>query len=361
MHTAWFCLIVFMAAIYGILDGYDFGVGIIYPFVGRSREERELARETILPVWDGNEVWLIAGGGLLFFSFPRAYAAAFGGFYLAFMVLLWLLVPRGLSLELRGHSPHPLWRDFCDAWFFGSSTVLAFVFGVALGNVLRGVPLNDKGYFFVSFWTTFITTAPPGGKAGVFDWYTVLTGIAGVAILIVHGAAFLAFRSAGDLHARAAAWIRRAALPAILLSAVASAVTPLVNPNLMENYHQHPWTWIAPAFAALAALSMLVMAWRQKPVATFASTAAFIFFLVLSAAIGLYPSLLTGLGTRANDLTIHNAAAAPYSLRVGLIWASIGIALAAASSVFTHWLFRGRVQEKHGAGGGVIQGHPVGR
>lgn len=339
METVWFCLLAIVAAVYGILDGYDLGVGILSPFVGRTHQERAAAHATILPVWDGNEVWLIAGGAILFFVFPAAYAAAFAGFYLAFFVLLWLLIPRGLALEMRGHVEHPLWRDFCDGVFFAASLALGLVYGVALGNVLRGVPLDQSGYFFVPFWTVMGL----GPRPGVFDWYTVLIGLGGLAVLVVHGGAFLAFRSAEPIRRRALAAMRRGALPAASLVIAAVLVTPWVNPWLLHNYWRHPWAYAVPAAAGLSILAMVVLAWARRALATFIASSLLILLLVASAALSLYPALLVATTDRAYDLTIHNSATTQYGMAVGLIWGAMGLVLASLYSAFAHYLFRRRV------------------
>ncbi|TLY29375.1 MAG: cytochrome d ubiquinol oxidase subunit II, partial [Nitrospirae bacterium] len=153
METFWYAVVTLMLALYVVLDGFDFGVGILYPFLGRSEADRDVMHAAIGPVWNGNEVWLIAAGGLLFLAFPKAYAAGFSGFYLALIIVLWLFMFRGLALELRSHLDHPMWRQLCDVTFSGASLLLAIVFGAALGNLIRGVPLNREGYFFVALWT----------------------------------------------------------------------------------------------------------------------------------------------------------------------------------------------------------------
>ena len=201
METFWYTAVTLMLALYVVLDGFDFGVGILYPFLGRSEADRESMHDAIGPVWNGNEVWLIGAGGVLFFAFPKAYAAGFSGFYLALILVLWLLMFRGLALELRSHVDHPLWRQLCDVIFSGASLLLAVVFGAALGNLIRGVPLNREGYFFVALWTDFFT----GPEPGILDWFTVLMGLASVAILALHGANYLAMKTEGDLYARAVA------------------------------------------------------------------------------------------------------------------------------------------------------------
>src|ERR1700722_5492090 len=183
MQTVWFMLVAVMIAVYVVLDGFDLGAGIIHLLVARTDSERRLVLRSIGPFWDGNEVWLLAGGGTLYFAFPALYASAFSGFYLALMIVLWLLILRGISIEFRTHVDSTLWRPFWDFLFGASSTLLALLFGVALGNVVRGVPLDASGYFFLPLWTDF----QPGGNAGVIDWYTLLIGLASLSALALHG------------------------------------------------------------------------------------------------------------------------------------------------------------------------------
>lgn len=167
METIWYALVLFVLTTYVVLDGYDFGVGILSPFVARQESERRLVRETIGPVWTGNEVWVIAGSALLFLAFPKAFASGFSGFYLALMIMLWLLMGRGLAFELREHVDHALWRTFWDTIFFLANLLLAFVVGLVVGNLLRGVPLNASGYFFLPLWTDF----SPGSMPGILDFH----------------------------------------------------------------------------------------------------------------------------------------------------------------------------------------------
>src|SRR5579884_4562826 len=173
METLWFVLVAIMLVAYVVLDGFDIGAGIVHLLAGRTNLERRLILRSIGPVWDGNEVWLLAAGGTLFFAFPRLYASAFSGFYLPLMIVLWLLMMRGVSIELRNHFHEPLWRTFFDGLFAFSSTVLAIFFGAALANVIRGVPIEHDGYFFLPLWTDWKT----GPHPGILDWYTVAGGV----------------------------------------------------------------------------------------------------------------------------------------------------------------------------------------
>jgi len=205
MGFIWFWLVAIMIVAYVLLDGFDLGVGILHPFLAKTEEERSISVRSIGPVWDGNEVWLIAGGGTLYFAFPLLYASAFSGFYLALMVVLWLLIIRGASIELRSQIPIAVWRTFFDGMFCFSSALLAIFFGAALANVIRGVPLNPEGYFFLPLWTNW----RPGPDPGILDWYTVLGGLIALVALAIHGALYLAVKTQGDLQSRARTFAQR--------------------------------------------------------------------------------------------------------------------------------------------------------
>src|SRR5215213_9803227 len=173
MESVWYIIIAVMLAVYVVLDGFDLGAGILHLFVAKSDTERRTVFASIGPVWDGNEVWLIASGGVLVYAFPRAYSAGFSGFYMPLMMALWLLLLRGISIEFRSHEPNPLWRSFWDGAFAFSSTLMTIVLGAALGNVVRGVPVDATGFFSGPLFTNF----SPGRHPGVLDWYTVLIGV----------------------------------------------------------------------------------------------------------------------------------------------------------------------------------------
>src|SRR6478609_3921566 len=177
METTWFCLVAIMIAMYVVLDGFDLGAGIIHLWVARTDAERISVLRSIGPVWDGNEVWLLAGGGTLYFAFPALYASSFSGFYMPLMIVLWLLILRGLGIELRHHAEDPLWCRFCEGLLIFSSFVLAIFFGAALANVIRGVPVGEDGFFYLALWTNWRV----GPSPGILDWYTVIGGLMAVA------------------------------------------------------------------------------------------------------------------------------------------------------------------------------------
>src|SRR5256714_12982916 len=214
MQTLWFILIGFMLTMDVVLDGFDLGAGAIHPWAAKTDEERRTILQAIGPVWDGNEVWLIAAGGTMFFAFPLLYASSFSGFYLPLIIVLWLLMLRGIAIELRSLIQNPVWVSFWDGLFFLGSALLAIFYGAALGNVVRGVPLDRNGVFFEALWTDF---NPYGSNPGILDWYTILIGLLALAVLTTPGANYIAVKTAGVLTARARGIARRAwVAPALL-------------------------------------------------------------------------------------------------------------------------------------------------
>src|SRR4051812_656897 len=199
MASIWFLIVALMLVAYVMLDGFDLGAGVIHLIAGRKDSERTAIIRAIGPVWDGNEVWLLATGGTLYFAFPLLYASSFQGFYLPLMMVLWLLMLRAIGIEFRAHSKSEVWRGFFDVVFCGASALLAIFYGAALGNVVRGVPLNSEGLFFLPLWTNWRTGAEPG----ILDWYTVLSGVLALVALTVHGALYVVVKTEGDLNMRA--------------------------------------------------------------------------------------------------------------------------------------------------------------
>jgi cytochrome d ubiquinol oxidase subunit II len=339
METFWYIAVALMLAIYVVLDGFDFGVGIIYPFAAKTKTDRRSALGTIGPVWNGNEVWLIAAGGLLFFAFPRAYAAGFSGFYLALIIVLWLLIARGLALELRAHLDHILWRQFWDLAFASASTLLAIVFGAALGNLIRGVPLNREGYFFVALWTNFLTGPDPG----ILDWFTLLMGITSAAILALHGANYLAMKTEGPLCEQARAIARLAGFATAGLVVIVLAAVPFVQPSFHFNYETHPIGAVFPLLGMTALAATLALRRRERDAESFYASCLLILALLASTAWGLYPNILIATTDPSHSLTVANATAGAYGMRVGLWWFLLGFSLVIAYQVYAHRLFWGTV------------------
>jgi cytochrome bd ubiquinol oxidase subunit II len=339
VETIWFIFVALMIAMYVLLDGFDLGAGAIHLFAARDDRERRTIIRAIGPVWDGNEVWLIAAGGTLFFTFPVLYASSFSGFYLPLIIVLWLLMIRGLSIELREHIADPMWASFWDAVFFLGSSLLAVFFGAALGNVVRGVPLGEDGYFFQPLWTDF---NPFSDTPGILDPYTVLIGLLALATLIVHGSNFIALKTEGDLNARSRRISRRFAYATAALTVLATAFTFWVSPWMLESFNERPFGYVLPLIAIAGLVGMILFNLRNDDRAAFLASGAYIIGMLTSTVFGVYPNVLPAVDP-ANSLTIYNASASQYGMTVGLIWWSIGMVLAAVYFVVIYRLFRGKV------------------
>lgn len=347
MELLWFWIVALMIAMYVILDGFDLGAGVLHRLIGKTEEERRTIIKAIGPVWDGNEVWLLAAGGTLYFAFPQVYASSFSGFYLPLMIILWLLMLRGLGIELRHQIHHPMWVSFWDTVFSISSLLLAIFFGAALGNVVRGVPLNEEGYFFAPLWTTF-TVVP---EAGILDWFTVIMGLVALSTLTMHGAHYIALKTEGVLQVRARAFASGAWFGTTLTSLMAMASTFIIHPELWDNYASHPAGAAFPLLAAAGLGGSLLFQRRARDGAAFLSSALFIGGMLASTAFGLFPRMLPASTNPAWSLTAYNTAAGGYGLGVGLIWWLVGMTLATGYFVFVYRSFRGKVSPRSNEGG----------
>ena len=336
MPTIWFCLVAVMIALYVVLDGFDLGAGIVHFLVAKTADERRVVLASIGPVWDGNEVWLLAGGGTLYFAFPALYASSFSGFYLPLMMVLWLLILRGIAIEFRNHIQGPVWVPLWDTVFSGASALLAIFFGAALGNVVRGVPLDASGYFFLPLWTDFSI----GPDAGILDPYTVLIAVAAFLTLAEHGALWVALKTEGALETRARRTAERLWWGVLLLVAAITIVSFRIQPHLGESFRLRPWGYIFPLLALGGLLSMRLLRGLQA----FLGSCAFIIGMLTSVVFGVYPYVLPSNGDPSLSLTVYGAAAPRYGLEVGLMWFVPGIALAAGYFIYTYRSFSGKVR-----------------
>ena len=340
METLWFIIVAVMVAAYVVLDGFDLGAGVIYLGAARTPEERQKVMRAIGPVWDGNEVWLLAAGGTLYFAFPLLYASSFSGFYLPLMIVLWLLMLRGIGIELRAHMENPVWRGFFDVVFCGSSALLTIFFGAALGNVVRGVPLGADGYFFEPLWTNFRV----GANNGILDWYTVLTGVIAFVTLTAHGSLYVAVKTEDDLNRRARR-VAKAAWPLqLLLTIVGLVATVSIRPGVLDNYKHHAVGFLIPVvvFGSLAVIMHALLKRADK--IAFVASALYIVGMLVGAAFALYPVVLPASTDPARNLTIYNTAAGHHGLSVGFAWWVLGMVLALGYFFFLFRMFKGKVR-----------------
>jgi cytochrome d ubiquinol oxidase subunit II len=339
MGFIWFWLVAVLIVVYVVLDGFDLGVGVLHLFLARSEAERRATLGSIGPVWDGNEVWLLAGGGTLYFAFPLLYASAFSGFYLPLMIVLWLLILRGVSVELRNHIDVGVWRALLDGVFGTASALLAIFFGAALANVLRGVPLQADGYFFLPLWTNW----RPGTHPGILDWYTAIGGVLALVALTLHGALWLTIKTSGELAQRARRIVDPLWLLLALLTVISLVATIAVRPAGLNNYFNYPFTFVIPAGVVASLAGIWFLNRKVQPVKAFLSSCLYLFFMLAGACWSLYPTLLPASTGSDRDITLAKAISGPHTLAVGLVWWGFGMALAIGYVVFVYSKFRGKV------------------
>jgi cytochrome d ubiquinol oxidase subunit II len=335
VETVWYCVLALLLTGYAVLDGFDIGVGVLHLWVARTNDERRLALTSIGPVWDGNEVWLIATGGLLVLSFPHVYAAGFSGFYLALIIVLWLLMGRGLAIEWRANVNDPMWRDAADVIFSLSSILLVICYGLAVGNIINGVPLNKDGYY-----------------QGLFAWminpYAVLVGVFTLVVIALHGANWLALKTTGPVQQRARLASSRLWPVLLILVVLVTIATFLANRDMGLNYKSYPVYAIVPILTLAALLAVRYFRQIEDDLRAFLSSAALILTLLVSTAIGYYPHLLLSRPHPERSFTIHNAVSSNYSLTVGFIWLCIGLTFVIAHFTFVYYLFRGKAVHEEG-------------
>ncbi|HLI29573.1 MAG TPA: cytochrome d ubiquinol oxidase subunit II [Terriglobia bacterium] len=331
MNIIWFWVLSGMLTAYALLDGYDLGVGALHLWIARGDKERRTALNAIGPVWNGNEVWLLAAGGMMVVAFPRVYASGFSGFYLALMVVLWLLILRGISIEFRSQLEHPLWRTFWDAGFSLGSLLVALLLGVALGNVLRGLPLGPGGYFQGTF-------------ALLLNPYSLLTGIFAAATLAWHGANYLRVKTEGEILRRSRSASGALFWIALILALAATVLTFVVRPHSGSNFRAHPEGLVFPLLAAAGFASGFMWRHNERDRAALWSSSAVIAGLLGSAALTVYPDLLTSTLNSSYSLTVYNAASSPLALRDSLLANLAGMVAVIVYMTYVHRTFSGKVR-----------------
>jgi cytochrome d ubiquinol oxidase subunit II len=338
MGFLWFWLVAVM------IVGYVVLVGVLHLFLPRNEGERKTMLASIGPVWDGNEVWLLAGGGTLYFAFPLLYASAFSGFYLPLMIVLWLLILRGVSLELRNHLDMGVWQTLLDGVFGLASALLAVFYGAALANVLRGVPLQSDGYFFLPLWTNW----QPGMLPGILDWYTVIGGLVALAALTLHGALWLTLKTSGELEQRARNVVTPMWLILMALTVVSLIATIAVRPASLDNYFRYRVTFVVPVGVVVSLAAIWLWNRKGQPLKAFLASCLYLFFMLAGACWGVYPTLLPATTGSANDITLDRAISGPHTLAVGLAWWLCGMALAVGYVVFVYSRFKGKADANAG-------------
>jgi len=331
LNTVWFALVGILFTGYVILDGFDLGVGVLHLFVARTDEERRIHLNAIGPVWDGNEVWLVTGGGALFAAFPNVYATVFSGFYLAFMALLCALIFRAVAIEFRSKNPSPRWRLFWDCSFAAGSLISTLLIGVAMGNIAWGIPIDARGEFAGSF-------------LGLLHPYALLMGVTTVALFAMHGAIYLDLKTEGELQARLRRWINPLIIAFILCYVISTLATLLYVPHITEAFRREPWFFGVAVLVVLAIANIPREVNARREFNAFLSSCAAMAGLMAIFGVGMYPNLVFSSPEAGNSLTAYNSASSQGTLRTMLIIALIGVPVVITYTVSIYWIFRGKVK-----------------
>ena len=339
MIATWYGIVSLMLIIYVVLDGRNFGAGMLHWFVAKTPEERRQVVAAIGPLWTWHEVWLIGFGGTLLAVFPRLMASAFAGYYLALFLILWGLILRGISLEVAGHINDRLWQGYWDFIFMFSNFLLAILFGAAAGNLARGVPLDAHGEFSMAFFTSFNVR----GNVGLLDWYTVSIAIFAAVLLAAHGATYLTLKTQGLVHNRStrAAKVLWAALAPLFV--VISVESWLVRPDLPGSAIYNPFWWLGLLIAAISGMTLISGLATRREMRAFLGSTFLIVGLLTTGGAAIFPVMLYSTLSPANSLTAYAVASSPNTLRLAFIWWPVGFALATAYFVFISRRYAGKV------------------
>ncbi len=334
-NILWFVLLGVLLAGYAVLDGFDLGVGILYPFIAKNEAERRAVLQSIGPIWDGNEVWLVTFGGAMFAAFPEAYATIFSGFYLAFMVVLFSLIFRAISIEFRHTIDSPWLHGFCNVMFFLSSTLATFVFGVAIGASMQGIPLNARGVF-------------TGSVIHQISLYAIVIGVMTVAMFMMHGAIYLYLKTQGALRMRAYQWVWTGFGFFLVMYLFATIMTLVQIPRATENFQNYPWAWGLVLLAVLAVASIPRAMFRNQGGQAFLGSCATIVALVGLFGMALFPNLVTSNPNPEHSLTVRNASSSQLTLKIMALIVVIGMPFVLTYTALVYWTFRGKVGDQQG-------------
>ena len=330
LNTVWFILVGVLFIGYAMLDGFDLGVGALHLFVKKD-EDRRMFLNAIGPVWDGNEVWLVTGGGALFAAFPMVYATVFSGFYLAFMALLAALIFRAVAIEFRSKETWPWWRRMWDVGFSVGSIISSLLIGVAMGNILQGIPLDARGDY-------------TGGFLQLLNPYALLLGLTTLALFAMHGSIYLVMKTEGELQARVRGWVNRTIAVFLFFYILLNAATLIYAPHLLETLRSRPWLLAIFAINVLVVLNIPRENRRGNEFRAFLSSCASMVLLMALFGMTVYPNMVLSMPNPENSLTIYNAASTPKTHAIMLLIAVIGAPIVAAYTLSIYYIFRGKVK-----------------
>ncbi|MCB9833715.1 MAG: cytochrome d ubiquinol oxidase subunit II [Planctomycetes bacterium] len=331
LQVVWYLLLGLLLAGYAVLDGFDLGVGILHLVVPRDDRERRIIVNSIGPIWDGNEVWLVTFGGALFAAFPEAYATVFSAFYEALMLVLVGLILRAVSIEFRGKVHAPGWRRLWDFGFGLGSALATFIFGVAVGNAMQGIALDQRHEF-------------TGHLVDLLGPYPIVVGLLALTVFAMHGAIFLYLKTEGDLQRRLVTWMWRSFGFFLVVFFVTTVFTLDRVPHATANFADQPLLWLIPGLMILALANVPRSIFQSKPGRAFASSCLLVICLVGLLGATVFPDLVTStVAPATNSLTVHNASSSAKTLDIMLLIALIGMPFVVGYTAFVYWTFRGKV------------------
>lgn len=334
MEVFWYIIIAIVLAVFFVLDGYDFGAGIIHLFFAKKEKDKEVITKSAGLFWDSNEVWLVAAGGMLFMAFPTFYASVFSGFYLPLIIVLWLIVFRAIGLEFRNQFSFQMWKDIWDKSFGVSSLLLALFFGIALGNIVRGVNLggvenqisnHEAHYFFLPLWDS--SFSPLSETPGVIDWFTIIIGLISVVTLAIHGANWIILKTNSSINTKLKTIIFKLNIALAALTIFSLIIWRLVNPNSFDNFIDKPYLFVFPVIYLIGLFGLFFIKKLKKEIHGFILSTLVILGGITSSLASLFPVLLPSTNNTNEALTIYNTAASEYGLSVALVWGIIGFIL----------------------------------
>ncbi len=342
MIATWYGIVSFMLIVYIVLDGRNFGAGMLHWLVARTPEERRQVVAAIGPLWSWHEVWLVGFGGTMMAVFPRLLATSFAGYYLALMLILWCLLLRAMALEVGGHINDRLWQQFWDFVFVVSSFLLAVLFGAAAGNVARGVPLDQSGQFSMAFFTDFGVR----GYVGLLDWYTVSVAVFAVVLLSAHGATYLTLKTEGPVHNRSAVLGRRLWLTSLPLFLIVSVETSFVRPNVVGDSFTNPLSWLGVIVAIVSAWALITGIDRGHEMKAFLGSNFLIVGLLAVGGATIYPVMLLSTIAPEYSLRADQVASSSSTLTSAIFWWPVAFVMAASYFVFISRRYYGKVSLK---------------
>ncbi len=350
MEVFWYSIIAVILAMFFILDGYDFGAGIIHLFFAKTEKDKEVIAKSAGLFWDSNEVWLVAGGGMLFMAFPTFYASVFSGFYLPLIIVLWLIIFRAIGLEFRSQFKFPMWRAIWDKSFGISSLLLALFFGMALGNVVRGVNLGgvengisqyESQYFFLPLWNS--SFSPLSETPGVIDWFTIIIGLISVLTLAIHGANWIILKTNSTINARLKSVVFYSNIGLLMLTILSLSVWQTINPNALDNFMSKPYLMVFPLLYFTGLIGLFFIKKIKKDLYPFLLSTLLILGGITSSLASLFPVILPSTNSINESLTIYNTVTSAYGLSVAFYWAIVGIILIVIYFIIQKRMMAGKI------------------